>query len=150
MKTLLIAIKVIWKMINKTKLIVVILLGIFIIIIFKSIPTIQPSYSANTNTTQQPATVNYANDAKWACREFAVDNLKAPSTAKFPNYNNFTAEKINNKETKEKEYIVYSVYGEVDSQNSFGAMLHSRFQCEVIKNTSSDDKWHLVKIKFYN
>ncbi len=134
-------------MINKTKLVIVIVLGIFIIIIFRSIPTIPPSSATNTSPTQQSATVDYANDAKWACREFAADNLKAPSTAKFPNYNNFIAKKVNNKETRAKGYIVYSVYGEVDSQNSFGAMLHSRFMCEVIKNTSADT-WHLVRIEF--
>lgn len=142
------AIKVLWKMINKTKLIISIILGIFIIIIFKSIPTVPPSSAINTTPTQQSATADYANDAKWACREFSADNLKTPSTAKFPNYNKFIAKKVNSKEIKARDYIVYSVYGEVDSQNSFGAMLHSRFQCEVIKNTSVD-KWHLVRIEFY-
>ena len=146
MKTAFKAIKVLWGMINKTKLIIVIVLGIFIIIIFATLPKVPPT---PVITTQPSAPFDYASDAKWACREFASENLKAPSTAKFPNYNYFTAEKVNNEETKAKGYIVYSVHGEVDSQNSFGAILHSRFMCEVIKNTGADT-WHLVRIKFYN
>jgi len=149
MKTVLRVIKGIWQMINKTKLIIIIALGIFIIIIFRHNFIISRSSEINTNSPQQPAQIDYASDAKWACREFVADHLKAPSTAKFPNYNNFIAEKVNNKETKAKGYIVYSVYGEVDSQNSFGAMLRSRFMCEVIKNSSANT-WHLVRIQFYN
>lgn len=149
MKKLLRVIKGIWKTINKTKLIIIIVLGIFIVIIFRHNFIISRSTAINTYSPQQPVQIDYASEAKWACREFVVDHLKAPSTAKFPNYNNFTAEKINNKETKAKGYIVYSVYGDVDSQNSFGAMLRSRFMCEVIKNSSANT-WHLVRIQFYN
>jgi hypothetical protein len=149
MTTALRVIKGIWRMINKTKLVIIIVLGIFIIIIFRHNSIISRSSAIDTVPPQQPVQIDYASDAKWACREFVADNLKAPSTAEFPNYNNFTAEKVNNKETETKGYIVYSVYGEVDSQNSFGAMLRSRFMCEVIKNSSADT-WNLVRIQFYN
>ena len=149
MKKVFRVIKVLWQMLNKTKLIIIIVLVIFIVLIFRHNFIISRSSPINTNSPQQPKQSDYASDAKWACREFVVDHLKAPSTAKFPNYNNLTAEKVNNKETKAKGYIVYSVYGEVDSQNSFGAMLRSRFMCEVIKN-SSTNTWHLVKFQFYD
>jgi hypothetical protein len=78
-------------------------------------------------------------DAKWKCREFITATLKAPSTAEFQNYNNFTA-------WHEGYGGRYSVAGYVDAQNSFGAMIRTQFKCDLQR----DPKGNWVPINLSN
>lgn len=64
-------------------------------------------------------------DAKWACKLYIEKSLKAPSTANFQNYTQFTA--------VGKGDGPYLVRGYVDAQNSFGAMIRSDFSCLLHK-----------------
>lgn len=57
-------------------------------------------------------------DAKWQCRQYIEPRLKAPSTAKFQNYNEFSWHNGN-------------VSGYVDAQNSFGAQIRTTFTCHM-------------------
>lgn len=62
------------------------------------------------------------------CEELVKDRLKAPSTAEFSN------------EAADGGDGSYVVDGDVDSENSFGAMLRSHFTCTV---HSAGDQWEL-------
>lgn len=66
--------------------------------------------------------------AKVMAQQFVEERLKAPSTAKFP-WGGSTAA---------KEAGRWRVRGSVDSQNSFGAMIRSNYEC-VLENTSGDN-----------
>lgn len=63
-------------------------------------------------------------DAYFACTEFAKRQLKAPATAKFPDYSDRSAIQIST--GQEKRWIVAT---HVDAQNSFGAMIRSDVGC---------------------
>ena len=58
--------------------------------------------------------------AQIACQDTVKDRLKAPATAQFDNW----TRSANADGT-------YTITGTVDSQNSFGAMLRSKFSCQV-------------------
>jgi hypothetical protein len=75
-------------------------------------------------------------DAKWKCKEFVEKTLKAPSTADFQNYNNFSASG-----TGEGPF---QVSGYVDAQNSFGAKIRTQFTCELRKPGGN---WQLVNLR---
>jgi len=68
-----------------------------------------------------------AGEARVACHNTVKSALKAPTTAKF----NSTVSKHN---TRANDFLVE---GTVDAQNSFGAMVRSRFQCVVDTSGSS-------------
>jgi predicted RNA-binding Zn-ribbon protein involved in translation (DUF1610 family) len=57
------------------------------------------------------------------CESFVTKNLKAPSSAKFAPHSELTI--------LQKGNGFWTVVGYVDSQNSFGAMIRSRFICSV-------------------
>jgi len=71
--------------------------------------------------------------------EFVKDSLKAPSTAEFPNIRDIVITK--------KEFT-YSISGYVDAQNSFGAMIRTRYNGEI--KQVDKDKWELMKLDFAN
>jgi hypothetical protein len=68
------------------------------------------------------------------CKDFVRTRLKAPATARFPDY------------WRGGEVVVggagpsYTVRAHVDSENSFGALLRTRFTCDVMQD---GDKWTL-------
>jgi hypothetical protein len=71
--------------------------------------------------------------AQVVCQDFVERQLKAPSTADFGD--------------EEVEHIrgpVWEVVGEVDSENSFGAMIRNNYVCRV--KFTGDDNWQLVKL----
>ncbi len=66
-----------------------------------------------------------------ACKGYVKAHLKAPSTAKFSNpdfYGSGTR---------------WIVKGDVDAQNSFGAMIRNQYRCEI---TGSGQSWSLVSV----
>src|SRR5262245_38063453 len=60
-----------------------------------------------------------SNTAAQACEDAVKDQLKAPSTAKFTN------ERYTDSDPS------WLVTGDVDAQNSFGAMIRSHFTCDL-------------------
>ena len=69
------------------------------------------------STTGQPASAS--DEAKEKCRQAVRDQLKSPATAQF------SGEKV------VSDGDGFEVVGDVDSQNSFGAMLRSTFTCHT-------------------
>lgn len=74
-------------------------------------------------------------------QDFVEKTLKAPSTAKFPR--RYDGPKI--VKLKNQQYLIESW---VDAQNSFGAMIRTRFTC-IIKQVDND-YWRLVSLKTHN
>ncbi|MDP2723184.1 MAG: hypothetical protein Q8O72_10530 [Bacteroidales bacterium] len=70
------------------------------------------------------------------------DNLKAPSTAKFPDYFDH-----DNKTSIYKLDSLITIRSYVDSQNSFGATLRADY---TVKMTYINGKWDLVEVIFDN
>jgi hypothetical protein len=69
--------------------------------------------------------------AKDACQGFVKERLKAPATADFSG------------EAVTVDGKTYSVTGDVDAENSFGAKLRMTYTCVV---TDAGDEWRLVSI----
>lgn len=67
-------------------------------------------------------------DAIYYCKEFVKDKLKAPSTAKFSN------------ESASGSGSSWTSTGIVESQNSFGGMVQTRYSCDLTYS-SSDESW---------
>jgi hypothetical protein len=88
--------------------------------------------SNGTKATPGPDSVG----AWLACKEFVTRNLKAPSTAKFPSYDDSYVKNISSGN--------YSASITVDAQNGFGAMIRSTFVCKV--SWAGDNKWTLVSL----
>ncbi len=65
--------------------------------------------------------------ARAAARNFVVEKLKAPATAEF---GDITAIQLGDG--------TWAVSGSVDSQNSFGALIRSQFDCSI---TNARDTW---------
>lgn len=81
-------------------------------------------------------------DAYFLCQEFVKKFLKSPASAKFPSYLsdiNADAHSVG-----PDEYMVLSY---VDSQNSFGAMIRTRYKC-VLTYNKNKDSFELQKIDF--
>lgn len=88
------------------------------------------------SSEQKQATLEL--DAKWECKNAAESMLKAPSTATFQPFLNFGMKQVDGG--------YYSVNGYVDSQNSFGAMIRSRFVC--VLESSESGQISLLEVKF--
>lgn len=67
-------------------------------------------------------------DAQYMCQQFVKDKLKSPSSAKFSN------------QVASGAGTSWTSSGTVDSQNSFGAMVRSRYSC-TLSYDSSDESW---------
>jgi hypothetical protein len=86
------------------------------------LPTSTPAPTSTPipTATPEPAEPDFAM-AVVMCREIVKEQLKSPSTAEFP----WVADRHG--VTKDGTYLVLD---HVDSQNSFGAMIRSKFYCE--------------------
>lgn len=74
-----------------------------------------------------------ATDAKQVCERFVKDQLKAPGSAKFSGA------------TATTTGGGYTVTGDVDAQNTFGASLRSRYTC-VVRYDDPTREWRLVSL----
>jgi hypothetical protein len=76
--------------------------------------------------------------ASVACEEFVKRQLKSPSSADFPSYD----------ETKVKvvDRNTFEIVSYVDSENSFGAKLRSSYYC-MAKYNPDKDTWSGVDVK---
>jgi hypothetical protein len=77
-------------------------------------------------------------DACFMSQKFVKQDLKAPSTAEFPLWN-----ETNCQVSRRKRIWVVNSY--VDAQNSFGAMIRSNYAVEMIYYPATD-AWTLVDI----
>jgi len=68
-----------------------------------------------------------------ACREWVKQRLKSPATAAFP-------VEISARKT---HLDIFELDSHVDSQNSFGAQIRTRFTCEV---DHAGGQWRLVRL----
>jgi hypothetical protein len=99
---------------------------------------LENNYSALISTPSPEQLIESdRNDVKWKAREIIEASLKAPSTAKWPNYNNFAAAQQNGQPD------IWDVMGYVDSQNSYGATIRTNWQVTLKKVNGS---WILLKI----
>ena len=73
-------------------------------------------------------------------QSFVEKKLKSPSTAKFPSYSDEGVKVVYEGECKHK------VLAYVDSQNSFGAMLRTKYYAEV-QNKKGTDTWVLLELQ---
>jgi len=100
--------------------------------------------NSNSNkSNQRVESIPDSLDAFLISKKFVLKNLKAPSTAVFPD-NEYKCS-INNADST---YIVTSY---VDSQNSFGAQLRSTY-IVTMKFTGRDESstnWNLIDINIY-
>lgn len=71
-------------------------------------------------------------------QSFVEDRLKSPSTAKFPTYSESQVRDLGN-----GEYIVSSY---VDAQNTFGAMVRTKYVCRL--KYAGEDRWQLIEFTF--
>lgn len=67
-------------------------------------------------------------DAQYMCQQFVKDKLKSPSSAKFSN------------QVASGAGSSWTSSGTVESQNSFGAMIQTRYSC-TLNYLSSDESW---------
>lgn len=144
---------------TKTKIILFLLILIFIIYNAPSKITPPPQDSnAKTATASQSKTppppikgdyaYDYSYEAKRACKDYVEVALKAPSTVKYVG-----SPIIQRIKGKKKTDIVYEVSGQLDAQNSYGAMIRSTFYCAVKRDPVKLDPfgnayWLLTDIQF--
>jgi hypothetical protein len=87
-----------------------------------------------------PAEVNKSGqDAYYMSREFVERRLKAPATARFPDYTPKFSNLVGH------NHFIVTAY--VDSQNSFGALIRTPYIVRL-EYLESDDLWHLRGIAF--
>jgi len=115
-------------------------------------PTTRP-----TKTPMPTSTPDVGDDimAEVMCKEFVKDNLKSPATASFGGWfddwdtarflNNVDAEALGIDTSKVSGHGVWAVYGKVDAQNSFGALIRSEYLC-IMEYQRSNDTWYLRDI----
>ncbi len=72
-------------------------------------------------------------------QSFLKDRLKAPSTASFPWYSDSSVT------VTHEGAGVFTVRAYVDSRNSFGAMLRTRYTCKL-KDKGDDKTWSLISL----
>lgn len=89
--------------------------------------------SKSTTTFSQPG-VPYQ-----FAKKFVINRLKAPSTAKFPNITEARCVILSDNKT-------WKIFSYVDSQNSFGAMVRTKWYVKII---DTGESWKLLDITFY-
>ena len=114
--------------------------------------------SASTATPSDPTPtptpdIGGKASAHYQCQDFVSKRLKAPSTAEFSGLFSSKAAFIDLEEAGGYGVITSTLHGpgvwvtagEVDAQNSFGAMLRHRYTC-ILDYDNSDKTWYLVDI----
>lgn len=76
-----------------------------------------------------------------ATKDYVVNSLKSPSTAKFPGYSDAGLKVLRKINTQQ-----YVITGYVDAQNSFGATVRTRFTATV--EQTAYRKWKLLSLKW--
>ncbi|WP_363826046.1 hypothetical protein [Sphingobium sp. LMC3-1-1.1] len=79
-------------------------------------------------------------------QNFIRDQLKSPASAQFPNV---TDKDVHVTPSKNAGKCSFTVLTPVDSQNSFGAMMRTRFLVELAPDDESGKSWRLIHIGSY-
>jgi len=77
------------------------------------------------------------------CKRTVEEKLKAPSTAKFLEKSRSSIKQV----TGDSRGEMFEVVSYVDSQNSFGAMLRTKFQCQIV-HVKDSDQWVVANMKY--
>lgn len=95
--------------------------------------------------------------AELICKEFVRDRLKAPSTASFGGWFDdwdtavfvdlATIQEWGLSTAGATMHGAWAVYGKVDAQNSFGAMIRSEYIC-ILEFKEATDTWRLLDFMF--
>ncbi len=99
--------------------------------------TIQTMPRATPTPTPPPTLDEQARLAFAMAQIMLEDHLKAPSTAEFPLYTPGQTKKLSDDD-------IWEIKSYVDAQNSFGAMLRTRF---VMVIQDRGDVWHLLSLE---
>ena len=83
-------------------------------------------------------------EAYGVAKEFVLERIKSPKSAKFPRYDAF--EKQNWIDVRKKSTGIYIVKGYVDAQNVYGAMLRNHYVATV--QHTGGKNWLLVELEF--
>ena len=92
--------------------------------------------ACNGSSTSRP--VHDELGARVVCQEFVKRRLKAPATAKF--------ELHHVRQVAPLDSGCYTVWGYVDAQNSFGALIRSEYYCSVC-STGERDMYDLKDLR---
>jgi|SRR6185312_10322347 len=86
-------------------------------------------------------------NAKWQCKDYVEQRLKAPSTANFVQIVGKVV--LDKKDLPTDNYVVLVV---VDAQNSYSAMIRSRFGCELkfLNKYQNQYNFKMIDFKYYN
>ena len=82
---------------------------------------------------------DYKREAYIMSQEFIKDELKSPSTAKFPTYTSISVIEASDKHKEYGDHEVYEVDAYVDSENGFGAMIRTDYFMTLKRK--ADDTW---------
>ena len=77
------------------------------------------------------------------CQDAVRNQLKAPSTARFPGYDAVDGLMVRGQDGT----VAYQITSYVDAQNSFGAMIRTKFDCVVRK--LPDGRWVVGTVTFH-
>ena len=91
-------------------------------------------YAIITGGASPPGDAATDTDARFMCRQFVEDRLKAPATADFCNE---TVTALDGDR--------FRVAGSVDSENSFGATLRTEYSCAL--RYDGDERWTLTDLE---
>lgn len=133
----------------KKQTVIISLLGTFICaLLIAAVLAPKESPHVQQLTPEQTANIQLNADsdaAKIRAKEYAEASLKAPSTAKWADYSEFETARARDKKGQVIK-DVWDVALHVDAQNSYGAMIRTKFLVTV-KKTSED--WKLVNISTF-
>ena len=119
------------------------LIGCFTIMLYLMV-----YFSGCTSKNEEPPTPWYEKDNSWDAafflQESVRERLKSPSRAEFPaiDYNGI----VRGTGKENHRYIIVMSY--VDSQNSFGAMIRTKYT-GIVEQTG-EYEWRIIKLKFLN
>ena len=100
-----------------------------------------PFFFIDFNKPIQESKEDIAKRAASVSQTFVANYLKAPATAEFPYYGSVPVKTI-------RDYT-YEVHSYVDSENSFGAKIRTRYKCTIKYDpTDKDKEWKLLNLKF--
>lgn len=109
-------------------------LGALVLLIGCAVVAVLCSQSNKNTASQKPTEM----DACYMAQQFVQENLRAPSTAKFPSCYDVSVTTLSATQ--------YSISSYVDSENGFGAMLRTGYTAKV--EYVGDDKWNLIDLQF--
>lgn len=108
------------KGVNRFALAVVIGAALYIFVTFWSMSQSNSGHSPETVGPPQPTEFDAGLEARWRCNKQVKQVLKSPKSADFPSMPRIVF-----------DGKTATLYSHVDAQNSFGAMIRSRFICTV-------------------